>query len=160
MGSLGFIYNLICATCGFGMMTGEEWKVMGLAAYGEMDKELYKTLRQMVEVDGVTIKALVDESVIFFVLKKLYKSRRKKGDSPFASANVAYTGQQVFSEIYFQFLNNLYDLGISENLVLGGGCALNSSANGKIIDKTKFKKAHVFSAPGDDGNALGAACLA
>jgi carbamoyltransferase len=158
-GSLGFIYNLICATCGFGMMTGEEWKVMGLASYGALDKDLYKTLKQMVEVDGVTIKA-APESVMFFLLKKLYKSRRKKGEDPLTCANVAYTGQQVFSEIYFNFLKNLRSLGISDNLVLGGGCALNSAANGKIVEKTGFKKVHIFSAPGDDGNALGAAYLA
>jgi carbamoyltransferase len=45
-------------------------------------------------------------------------------------------------------------------LVLSGGCALNSSWNGQILDRTRFERLHVFSAPGDDGNAVGAAFLA
>jgi carbamoyltransferase len=54
----------------------------------------------------------------------------------------------------------LYEKNISDNLVLAGGCALNSSANGQILSGTPFKRLHVFSAPGDDGNAIGAALLA
>ena len=57
-------------------------------------------------------------------------------------------------------LQNLASLGLSKNLVLGGGCALNSSCNGLILDRTPFERLHVFSAPADDGNAVGAAYLA
>jgi carbamoyltransferase len=91
---------------------------------------------------------------------KIHDIRRREGESPFAAADIAYAGQQVFSEVYFEFLNNLCKLGISENLIIGGGCALNSSANGRILEQTNFNGLHVFSAPGDDGNALGAAWLA
>ena len=48
----------------------------------------------------------------------------------------------------------------SRNLVLCGGCALNSSFNGKIVGRSGFERLHVPSAPADDGNALGAAWLA
>jgi carbamoyltransferase len=48
----------------------------------------------------------------------------------------------------------------SENLILSGGCALNSSFNGKILGRTRFRNVHVPSAPADDGNAVGAAWLA
>jgi len=44
--------------------------------------------------------------------------------------------------------------------VLAGGCALNSSFNGKIVGRHGFKRVHVPSAPADDGNAIGAAWLA
>lgn len=158
-GSLGFFYTLLCVVCGFGHLTGEEWKVMGLAAYGEFRPEIYELLRSMISIDGLSIQ-FASDSVLLGISRKLHHLRRKKGTSPFDAANLAYAGQQVFSEIYFQFLNNLYDLGISENLVIGGGCALNSSANGQILQRTRFKKLHVYSAPGDDGNALGAALLA
>jgi carbamoyltransferase len=50
--------------------------------------------------------------------------------------------------------------GISENLALGGGCALNSSFNAQILQRVAFRYLHVPSAPADDGNALGAALLA
>jgi carbamoyltransferase len=48
----------------------------------------------------------------------------------------------------------------SENIVIGGGCALNSSYNGKILEHTPFNHLYVPSAPADDGNAIGAALLA
>jgi carbamoyltransferase len=48
----------------------------------------------------------------------------------------------------------------SSNLILSGGCALNSSYNGKIVGNSGFANLHVPSAPADDGNALGAALLA
>jgi carbamoyltransferase len=57
-------------------------------------------------------------------------------------------------------LKNFHAMGISENLVLVGGCALNSSHNGQIVGQTGFTQLHVPSAPADDGNALGAALLA
>jgi carbamoyltransferase len=52
------------------------------------------------------------------------------------------------------------DAAISSNLVLSGGCALNSSYNGKILERSPFDALHVPSAPADDGNAIGAAWLA
>jgi carbamoyltransferase len=86
--------------------------------------------------------------------------QRKKSEPAILSADVAYVGQQVFEETLFSFLKNLGARGLSENLVLGGGCALNSSANGRILDRAPFKNLYVFSAPADDGNAVGAALLA
>jgi carbamoyltransferase len=46
------------------------------------------------------------------------------------------------------------------DLVLTGGCALNSSANGGLLSRSGFERLHVPSAPADDGNAVGAALLA
>lgn len=158
-GSLGFFYTLVCVACGFGHLTGEEWKVMGLAAYGQPRKDLYDLFRSLVEVDGLAIRFAPDAALLQ-PFKKIHDIRRKAGESPFNAADIAYAGQQVFSEVYFEFLNNLCKLGISDNLILGGGCALNSSANGQMLEQTNFKQLHVFSAPGDDGNALGAAWLA
>ena len=51
-------------------------------------------------------------------------------------------------------------MGLSDNLVLCGGCALNSSYNGQILERTPFQHLYVPSAPADDGNAIGAALLA
>ena len=45
----------------------------------------------------------------------------------------------------------------NENLCLSGGCAQNSVANGKILDRTKFKNVYISSASGDAGGALGSA---
>jgi carbamoyltransferase len=59
-----------------------------------------------------------------------------------------------------ELLNRFHAMGVSDNLALGGGCGLNSSYNGQIVDQTPFKRLHVPCAPADDGNALGVALLA
>ena len=164
-GSLGFFYTFVCEACGFGQLTGEEWKIMGLAAYGKLDKEIYELFKSVIRVDGLSIDWQMKNFANFFY--QMESIKRKKDDPAIISANIAYTGQFIYSELLFEYLNNSYqylhdscDANLLNNLILGGGCALNSSANGQILDKTKFKNLHVFSAPGDDGNALGAALLA
>jgi carbamoyltransferase len=72
-------------------------------------------------------------------------------------ADFAATAQYVFTEIVHEWLKNIYDLHISDNLILSGGCALNSSTNGTIMENTPFKELFVASAPADDGNSIGAA---
>ncbi len=158
-GSLGFFYVYVCEACGFGQMAGEEWKVMGLAPYGSHDDDIYNLFREMISVDGINV-VFCPEPRLMQILQKLQRIRRKKDQPAISAANIAYAGQKVFTEVLFEFLNNLHQRGISENLVLGGGCALNSSATGRILENTPFQQVHVFSAPADDGNAVGAALLA
>lgn len=157
--SLGIFYSLLCEACGFDHLSGEEWKVMGLAAYGRHDDALYAMLREMITVDGLNIR-FAAPARMGQLQAKLHAMRRKEGQPPIEFADLAYVGQQVFSEVLFAFLQNLHATGFSDNLVFGGGCALNSSANGRILTNTPFRKLHVFCAPGDDGNAVGAALLA
>lgn len=159
--SLGVFYGFICNLCGFEWLKGEEWKVMGLAPYGRVDEELYKQLKAMVKLRQGRIEFGV------FMKKRIKiaeEVRRLKGlppDSPpIAAADIACTGQQVFAETMREVLGELYDRGISRNLVLTGGCALNSSWNGRVLRETSFEKLHVPSAPADDGNSIGAALLA
>ncbi|WP_158253723.1 carbamoyltransferase family protein [Chromobacterium alticapitis] len=158
-GSLGAFFTYVCDTCGFGQLSGEEWKVMGLAPYGWHDEEIYQFFRGMIHVNGLQIE-FCDESRHADIFQRMHEMRRRKGQPAIEMANVAYAGQKVFSEVLFQYLNNLRERVTSDNLVLGGGCALNSSANGRILENTSFKSLHVFAAPADDGNAIGAALLA
>lgn len=155
--SLGFFYSQMCQIAGFRFMEGEEWKLMGLAAYGEVDKNWYELIRPLIYVDGVTIKSGKLPKSHYDKLRDLERSPEV---TAIEYADFAATAQQVFTETIHEFLNNIYALNISENLVFGGGCALNSSTNGTIIEHTPFKKLYVGSAPADDGNALGAAYLA
>ena len=71
--------------------------------------------------------------------------------------DIAKSTQTVYEEIFFDLCNNLYNKHFSENLSLSGGCAQNSVANGKIHDRTKFRKVYISSASGDSGGALGSA---
>ena len=75
-------------------------------------------------------------------------------------ADLARCGQDVFAEMMAALLAEAAALVPSENLVLSGGCALNSSFNGKIVGRHGFSEIFVPSAPADDGNAIGAAWLA
>ena len=158
-GSLGSFYSLVCDTCGFEGFQGEEWKVMGLAAYGKFDQQIYDLLKSFIKVEGLNLRECSVELKGHF-LEKLYSMRRKRGEPAITAANIAYNGQLVYTELLSEYLNNVYQLNISENLVMSGGCCLNSSANGTITEKTGFKNLYVFSAPADDGNAIGAALLA
>ncbi len=84
--------------------------------------------------------------------------RRKR--RPQENADLAYTAQKVFEDVLVEFLTSAHKRWGGENLIFTGGCALNSSANGKILSSTPFRSLHVPMAPGDNGNSIGAALLA
>ncbi|MBN2532025.1 MAG: hypothetical protein JXB88_03990 [Spirochaetales bacterium] len=157
--SLGMFYMVICDICGFGYFKGEEWKVMGLAAYGNLDNMYYDIMKSMLNVNGLNI---VSSKPLTYnqCLRKLYSYKRKPGQPAIEMADMAYTGQVVFCELLFAYLTNLYELVDTDTLLLGGGVFLNSWANGSITTHTPFKHAYIFSAPADDGNSIGAALLA
>lgn len=157
LASLGLLYSDITTLCGYHWYKGEEWKVMGLAPYGKVDPELYDLIRSLIEVKGCSLKFPPQVASKFAKLK----ARAVPPNSSYWDAvDLACTGQKVFNDVMEELLNNFYKLGVSENLVLGGGCALNSAFNGSILEKTPFKGLHIPSAPADDGNAVGAALLA
>ncbi|MBG0748913.1 MAG: nodulation protein nolNO [Planktothrix agardhii KL2] len=156
--SLGLLYAACTIFCGFDPMKGEEWKVMGLAPYGKLDEDLYKTFKEVILVKGLEIKYSSKEN-IKNLITKLASVASSQEAFPLKAANLAYTTQFIYSEVMTELLNNFYKLELSDNLILGGGCALNSAYNGQISEKTKFKRLYVPSAPADDGNALGAALL-
>jgi carbamoyltransferase len=155
-GSLGHFYALLCVVCGFDWVKGEEWKVMGLASYGQLSREAYELMFPMLEHCTLGFRPAHD---FMDRVGELLK-RRYTGSDPRRTADLAYTGQQVFCEWARMLLKDLYKLGLSQNLILTGGCALNSSWNGLAIEQTGFERLYVFSAPADDGNAIGAALLA
>ncbi len=156
--SLGFLYMKLTQLCGFNWMAGEEWKVMGLASYGQLDHEVMGWLRAMIRVRGLSL--IQDRTAFFHALKQLETRQRRPEDPPEAAANLAFTGQQFFTETVHQLLHALAERSGVKQLTLAGGCALNSVMNGRILSATPFESLHVPSAPADDGTALGAALLA
>jgi carbamoyltransferase len=156
-GSLGDFYSTVCELCGFDPIKGEEWKVMGLAPYGKLDTRYHALLRDLVTVDDLALSVGKNAMRARAALAKL--ARRDK-DPVHEYADLAYTGQVVFSEVLSELLGNAHRRGLSDNLLLSGGCALNSAFVGSIVERTPFKRSYVFCAPADDGNAVGAALLA
>lgn len=156
-GSLGQFYTFLCELCGFEPIAGEEWKVMGLAAYGKKSPRYYGLLRDLLYVDGMTLREGRNSRL---GILKLKSERRSAHESPLDWADLAYTGQLVFTEYMDELLQNVHATGLSDNLVLSGGCALNSAYVGHVSCNHVFKRSYVFCAPADDGNAVGAALLA
>lgn len=156
-GSLGMFYSFVCELCGFDPMAGEEWKVMGLAAYGKKDERCYGLLRDLLVVDGMALQAGRNSRNN---KRKLLELGRKPKQPALECADLAYTGQLVFSEVLDELLHNVHRSGLSNNLVLSGGCALNSAYVGHLAAVGPFRHSHVFCAPADNGNSVGAALLA
>ncbi len=174
--SLGTFYSSICQYLGFENY-GDEGKVMGLAPFG---KDTYKNLFSKL-INYKNGKLILDKSYFtkfgnnqgVFIrndgtmgINKLYSeklvreygpARNKHQEICEKERNFAFSLQKRFEEIYMDLLNDLYDRTQNSNLILAGGCALNSVANGKIYDLTKFKKTSIHPAAGDDGLAVGAA---
>jgi carbamoyltransferase len=161
--SLGLFYSTFTAYLGF-RVNEDEYKVMGLAAYGK--PVYYDKIRSFIDIkdDG---SFRLDPR--YFGLREgifdLYNRRFGKllGRPRYPQekilkrhADLAASVQKVTEEIYFKMLNYLHSLTHSDNLCLSGGVALNALANGKIYDKTPFRKVYIFGAAGDSGAAFGA----
>ncbi len=151
--SLGNYYGRITQLCGFDNNAGEQWKTMGLAPYGKLNKELLNHLTQWITVADIGIK-YIDGNKIFEILK-LFKSDQLK----ISKQDIAFTGQYYYETLLIKLVNNIYLKYPGENLIIAGGCALNSAANGKLHIKTPYKNIFISSAPADDGCAAGVALL-
>jgi carbamoyltransferase len=157
--SLGLVYTAVTEWCGFDPLQGEEWKVMGLAPYGRRDPEVRAHLEELAQVRDLDIR-LGSWRGLRTALKAMEARKRLPEQPPLDAADIAFTGQEFFGDRMEELLHNLAGRGLSDNLVLTGGCALNSAFNGTALQRTPFETLHVPSAPGDDGNAIGAALLA
>lgn len=156
-GSLGQFFSFVCELCGFSPVEGEEWKVMGLAPYGRKDERYYGLLRDMLVVDGLTLR---ESKRCRAAMRQLSAYRRDKDSPAIGHADLAFTGQLVFTEFMDELLKNVHALSLSDNLVLSGGCALNSAYVGHLAGRGPFANSYLFSAPADNGNSVGAALLA
>lgn len=155
--SIGFYFGLVTDLAGFDQAKGEEWKIMGLASYGAADPALMALLRKLYRIEGHKL-SFADAATVREVSAAILARRPPEAlDSGWA--DLARCGQDVFAEMMEALLSETAALVPSENLVLAGGCALNSSFNGRIAGRHGFREVFVPSAPADDGNAIGAAWL-
>ena len=157
-GSLGTFYCWLTSLCGFSWVAGEEWKVMGLAAYGTPDPDLLELLERVLIIENGR-PLLAEQSIISTVTETLFCHRRLPTEPVEKAANLAATGQLAYQRYMNRIVAHLEKYK-EENLIFCGGCALNSSYNGSLLSNSSFKQVHLPSAPADDGNAIGAALLA
>jgi carbamoyltransferase len=173
--SLGIFYTAVTQYLGF-LKYGDEYKVMGLAPYGEA--EFLNDFRRIVRLhprgfrldlgyflhhsDGVAMTWDRGEPVLGRVysealVKRLGPARAPGEPLQRRHQNLAASLQALAEEIYFHLLRQLHTTTGQTRLCLAGGVAFNSVANGKIIDHTPFEEVYIQPAAGDAGTALGAA---
>ncbi len=174
--SLGFYYTALTQYLGF-LKFGDEYKVMGLAAFGEPEfkEEFEKILKIKNGLFELGLKYFVHHrklidlnfegypeiDILFspYLEKRLGKKREPGEMIEKRHENIASTLQFHFEKVLFHILNSLYSyykLNL-KTLTLSGGCAFNCVANGKIFDNTNFENIYIQPAAGDAGLSIGSA---
>ena len=171
--SLGMLYSTFTSFLGFPVNEGE-YKVMGLAAYGQprFADEVRKVVRR---TDDGAFQLDMSFFEYHTTAKRSYGKRfvevfgppRAPWDplDPTAEegrrhADIAASVQLVLEEILVDMCRRLRQQSGLPDLCLGGGVALNGVCNARILRESGFERVFVPPAPGDAGCALGAALLA
>ncbi len=163
--SLGQFYAAVTAFLGF-RPQADEYKVMGMASYGEPTyADLFRERVVRIQKDGTfRIRAnflgyhLARQGVFLKeATRALGKNRMPNEEITKRHFDIAKSAQVVVEEVLFHLLNRLHDKTGTENLCMAGGIALNCVANGKIHENTPFRNIFIQPAAGDNGTSLGAA---
>ncbi len=173
--SIGFLYAAITLYLGFPQY-GDEYKVMGLAPYGE--PEFLDLFRKIILPHGDTFRLnleyfthhtrgmklswdggspVVEPFHSPLLEKELGPPREPRSEVTPRHQNIARSLQAVTEEILFHCARRLHDLHPSPRLVITGGVAMNSVANGKFTEHTPFREVYIPCGAADNGLAFGAA---
>lgn len=174
--SLGIFYQAMTQYLGFPHY-GDEYKVMGLAPYGQptrmdelrrivllqadgsfkLDLKYFRHATEKVEYEWEGGSPSVG-TLYSNALGELLGPPRAK-DEPLTQAHkdLARSVQAMYEEAFFHLLNALHARHPMDAVCIAGGCGMNSVANGKVTLRTPFKQVYVQSAAGDAGGAIGAA---
>ncbi len=170
--SLGLLYSAFTYYLGFDVNSGE-YKMMGLAPYGEIDISLKDELKEKITqnivelfLDG-SIKLNQDYFSYSTSLRmisekrweKLFGEKRRKKDAPLTRFHfcMALAIQEITEECVINMVRFVKELTGATKLCLAGGVALNCVANGKIAATKLFDEIFIQPAAGDAGGALGSA---
>lgn len=173
--SLGLFYTAFTQFLGFPKY-GDEYKLMGLAAYGE--PRFVSEVRKVVNTNGTDVRLNLDYFTHHTtgvemtwdggepLLSNVYSQRMIEVFGPPRAArteieqrhaDLAASVQAVLEENYFELLRTLHRTTGQTALCLAGGVALNCAANGKIFERTAFKDVYIQAAAHDAGTSIGAA---
>ena len=180
--SLGMFYTAMTGFMGF-TRYGEEYKVMGLAAYGkpiyadqlanfvrydpekgvQLDQTYFPTYSRVydreertfgeLENGEIRVPKMWDDS-----LEQIFGPARKRG-SPLTERdnNLAASLQRHFETCYIDAVKDAAQRTGCRDFVLAGGCALNGVGNGRLVMEKHLDRVYVHPAAGDDGTGAGAA---
>jgi carbamoyltransferase len=173
--SLGLFYTAFTQFLGFPKY-GDEYKMMGMSAYGE--PRFLPQMRDVVRIENDQVLLNLD----YFIhhtegvemtwdnceptLGRVYSHkmcgvfgtpRQCRGELLQQHYDVAASVQARLEECYFELLNAVYARTKQRTVCLAGGVALNCVANGKIFERTPFRDVYVQAASHDAGTSIGAA---
>jgi len=167
--SVGLLYSTITAYLGFSV-NNSEYKVMGLAAYGNMNKKNNKYYKKLLKVIDIKNDGSFRFDMSYF---KFHYADRMPSQKlcrllggPVAKRDIAMTKrhkdisaalQMVTEDIITKILKHLHKVTKLDNVVIAGGVALNSVYNGKILRKTPFKNIWIQPNATDGGTSMGVA---
>ncbi len=173
--SLGLLYSAFTYYTGFKVNSGE-YKLMGLAPYGNPEAEQVKRFKSLILDELVDLRedgSLLLNMDYFDFATGLTMCRDDKWESLFGvprrpretlldqrHMDLALAVQQATEEIVLRLAETAKKLTGADYLVMAGGVALNCVANGKLIRRGTFKDIWIQPAAGDAGGALGAALAA
>ncbi len=173
--SLGLLYSAFTAFCGFRVNSGE-YKLMGLAPYGEKQGSNTLKFKQLILNNLVDLKKdgsmflnmqFFDYAVGLRMFKpakweNLFGLPQRPAESGLNQEymDLALAIQEITEEAVIRLARTAKIITGSNNLVMAGGVALNCVANGKLMKKNIFKNIWIQPAAGDAGGAVGAAYAA
>ncbi len=162
--SLGLLYSAFTYYLGF-KVNSAEYKVMGLAPYGE--PKYYDKVLELIrfEEDGsfrMNMKYFAYDYGLTMTngrFEKLFGQPVRKPESKIEQfhKDVAMSVQKVTEDIVLRMTRHAHELSGSKNLCMAGGVALNCVANGRVLREGPFEDIFVQPAAGDAGGAVGVA---
>ncbi len=173
--SIGYMYSSIERY--IGMRNGDEGKLMGLAPYGTVRKDIVDTLKKIsikINKEDLNKKSGQQKIVVSQWLKEIDKKFDKK-DSTKTGFNkmtgqfsksvnfnqfqkdLAASAQYFLEQKILELVDKAVKLTGCKNLCIAGGVALNCIANQKVLESGKIENIYVPPAPNDAGCAIGAA---
>ena len=165
--SLGLLYSAFTYYTGFKVNSGE-YKVMGLAPYGEPKYVdlIYRELMDLHEDGSFRLnqkyfKYLTGLRMTSKAFDALFGGPPRKPESPLTQRemDLARSIQVVCEEVMLRMAHTAHRRTGLDNLCLAGGVALNCVGNGRLLREGPFGNLWIQPAAGDAGGALGAAYL-
>jgi len=153
--SLGFLYTMITKHLGFNTFA-DEYKVMGLASYGNATYE--KEFKKIINYNK-NGEYKINKNALFQLENIFGPARTAKEQIEDKHKDIAKSLQNVLEHVLLNLLNYFQLKTGIKNLCMAGGVALNCVANGKISDQNIFENIFIQPAASDAGTSIGAAAL-
>ncbi len=173
--SIGLLYSAFTYFLGFKVNSGE-YKLMGLAPYGNPNSELVKEYVNKIKTELVDIRddgSIWLNQTYFDYATGLKMTNEKKWESLFGfprreseaeleqhEADLALAIQKVTEEIVLKMAKTAKEITGANSICLAGGVALNCVANGKLQNEGIFDNIYIQPAAGDAGGSIGGALAA